>query len=59
VFVDTESGSEWDISGTARAGPAAGRTRRLPQLSDYWFDWHLYHPDTLVYREWQPKNATK
>jgi hypothetical protein len=60
VFVDTETGSEWDISGTARSGPAAGRTlRRLPQLSDYWFDWHLYHPDTLVYREWQPKNATK
>jgi hypothetical protein len=60
VFVDTETGSEWDISGTARRGPAAGQTlRRLPQLTDYWFDWHNYHPDTLVYREWQPKNATK
>jgi hypothetical protein len=57
-FLDAETGSEWDISGTARAGPLAGRTlRRLPQLTDYWFDWHLYHPDTLVYREWQPKTA--
>jgi hypothetical protein len=58
VFIDTQTGSEWDISGTARSGPLAGRTlRRLPQLSDYWFDWHLYHPDTRVYREWRPKEA--
>jgi hypothetical protein len=56
VFVDTQTGSEWDISGVARSGPLAGRTlRRLPQLTDYWFDWHLYHPDTRVYREWTPK----
>jgi hypothetical protein len=55
VFVDTQTGSEWDISGTARSGPLAGRRlRRLPQLTDYWFDWHLYHPDTRVYREWRP-----
>jgi hypothetical protein len=60
IFLDAETGSEWDISGTARMGPLAGRTlRRLPQLTDYWFDWHLYHPDTLVYREWQPKTGTK
>jgi len=59
VFVDTQTGSEWDISGTARSGPLAGRTlRRLPQLTDYWFDWHLYHPDTRVYREWTPKTGS-
>lgn len=58
VFVDAETGSEWGISGTAQSGPLAGRTlRRLPQLTDYWFDWQLYHPDTRVYREWQPKAA--
>jgi len=55
-FVDTETGSEWDMSGTAIAGPLAGRKLpRLLSLSDYWFDWHLYHPDTAVYREWQPQ----
>jgi len=54
-FVDAQTGSEWDISGTALSGPLAGRTlRRVPLISDYWFDWRLYHPDTLVYREWQP-----
>jgi hypothetical protein len=58
VFLDAETGSEWDISGIARSGPLAGRTlRRLPQLTDYWFDWQLYHPDTRVYREWRPTPA--
>lgn len=58
VFVDAETGSEWDIGGIARSGPLAGRAlTRLPQLTDYWFDWHRYHADTLVYREWQPKKS--
>jgi Protein of unknown function (DUF3179) len=60
VFVDAETGSEWDIGGTARSGPLAGRQlRRLPQLTDYWFDWQNYHPTTLIYREWQPKAAAR
>jgi hypothetical protein len=55
VFIDSDTGSEWDISGLARTGPLTGeRLRRLPQLTDFWFDWHLYHPQTRVYREWQP-----
>jgi hypothetical protein len=54
-FVDTRTGSEWDITGRAVSGPLAGRTlTRLPSLSDYWFDWHLYHPDTDVLRQWTP-----
>jgi hypothetical protein len=54
-FVDTRTGSEWDITGRAVSGPLAGRTlTRLPSLSDYWFDWHLYHPDTDVHRQWTP-----
>lgn len=57
-YVDSETGSEWDIAGRALSGPLAGRTlTRLPLLSDYWFDWRLYHPDTAVYREWTPPAA--
>jgi Protein of unknown function (DUF3179) len=55
-FIDAETGSEWDISGRAISGPLTGRTLpRVKQLSDYWFDWHLYHPQTAVYGEWKPK----
>jgi hypothetical protein len=54
-FIDGQTGSEWDISGRAVSGPLAGRTLlRIPMHSDYWFDWHLYHPDTAVYRMWRP-----
>ena len=50
-LVDSETGSEWDFSGAARTGPLAGRSlRRLTALSDYWFDWKAYHPDTAVYQ---------
>lgn len=57
-FVDTNTGSEWDITGRAVSGPLEGRTlERIPSLSDYWFDWHLYHPDTDVYRQWTPRPA--
>jgi hypothetical protein len=54
-FVDAGTGSEWDIRGLAVSGPLAGRTlQRIPMHSDFWFDWHLYHPDTTVYRLWRP-----
>ena len=50
-LVDSETGSEWDFSGKAVSGPLAGRSlRRLTALSDYWFDWKAYHPDTTVYQ---------
>jgi hypothetical protein len=55
-YVDVETGSEWDISGEALSGPLRGRRlERLAFISDYWFDWRAYHPDTTVYREWQPR----
>jgi len=55
-YVDVQTGSEWDISGDAVAGPLAGRRlERLPFISDFWFDWRTYHPSTTVYREWQPR----
>ena len=49
-MVDAETGSEWDFTGQAISGPLNGRQLKpVPVLSDYWFDWQTYHPDTLVY----------
>ncbi len=51
LLVDAETGSEWDFRGQAREGPLTGRQlKRIDVLSDYWFDWKAYHPDTMVYR---------
>ena len=50
-LLDAATGSTWDLTGTALAGPLAGR--KLPRsdvLLDYWFDWKTYHPDTDVYK---------
>ena len=49
-LTDAATGSEWDFTGRAVAGPLAGRQlKQLPVLLDYWFDWHTYHPDSLLY----------
>ena len=49
-LVDAETGSEWDFSGKATAGPLAGKElQKVPVLNDYWFDWKAYHPETRVY----------
>ena len=48
--VDAETGSEWDFTGAATAGPLAGRQlRKIHALKDYWFDWKTYNPETAVY----------
>ena len=49
-LLDVETGSEWDFTGAAVAGPLAGRTlRRLLFLEEYWFDWKTYHPGTTIH----------
>ena len=49
-MIDAQSGSEWDFTGRAVAGPLAGKTlTKLEVLSDYWFDWQTYNPKTAVY----------
>ncbi len=49
-FVDVETGSTWDFSGKAIGGSLAGKQlRKIAVLKDYWFDWKIYHPDTIVY----------
>jgi hypothetical protein len=57
-FVDAETGSEFDIAGVGVSGPLAGtRLERIPSTTEFWFDWQLRHPDTLVHKEWQPRPA--
>jgi hypothetical protein len=49
-LVDAETGSEWDFTGAAVAGPLAGsKLEKVFALKEYWFDWKIYHPSTSVY----------
>jgi hypothetical protein len=51
AIVDGATGSEWDFSGRAVRGPLAGRQlAKIEVISDYWFDWRTYHPETTIYR---------
>ncbi|HIP69819.1 MAG TPA: DUF3179 domain-containing protein, partial [Anaerolineae bacterium] len=49
-FVDEETGSVWNIWGTAVSGPLTGT--QLTSLNGnefFWFAWAAFRPDTLVY----------
>jgi hypothetical protein len=49
-LIDAETGSEWDFSGKATSGTMKGaQLKKIFVLSDYWFDWKIYHPNTSVY----------
>jgi hypothetical protein len=49
-LIDDVTGSSWDFTGCAVAGPALGQClRRIDLLLDFWFDWYVYHPDSGVY----------
>ena len=55
MFVDVDTGSEWDFGGRAISGPLAGRTLDAhPAPPEYWFDWQTYQPKTLVHKPWNP-----
>lgn len=50
-LIDAQTGSEWDFSGRAVAGPLVGEElARVQALKDYWFDWQHYHPETRLYK---------
>lgn len=50
-LLDSETGSEWDFSGKAISGAMKGRQlKKIYILSDFWFDWKLYHPNTRIYQ---------
>jgi hypothetical protein len=46
-FVDDQTRSRWDITGTAVSGELAGESlARLPHLDTFWFAWSTYQPET-------------
>jgi hypothetical protein len=48
-IVDLETGNEWDMTGSAIAGPDAGRRLTpIPHLDTFWFAWSTYYPDTSL-----------
>jgi hypothetical protein len=48
-IVDNETGSEWNMAGTAVAGELEGAVlEAVPQLNTFWFAWATYHPDTAI-----------
>ncbi|MDQ6653266.1 MAG: DUF3179 domain-containing protein, partial [Acidobacteriota bacterium] len=50
IFVDAETGSEWDFTGRAISGSLIGQQlKKVAVLNDYWFDWKTYHPTTTIY----------
>jgi len=48
-FVDTETGSRWDIFGTAVEGPLEGATlEAVEHVDTFWFAWAAFAPSTRV-----------
>ncbi len=50
-FIDTQTGSTWNILGVAMAGPLAGK-RLTPVVSGnhFWFSWAVFKPKTRIYQ---------
>lgn len=48
-FVDSETGSRWNIFGEAYEGPLAGSSlRQSHAATHFWFAWAAFHPATLL-----------
>jgi len=51
LFVDSKTGSEWNFAGCAVSGTLRGTCLEpLNAIKDFWFDWHVYHPQTTIYQ---------
>ena len=47
VFIDEETGTEWDITGAGIAGELAGtQLEQIHHLDTFWFSWSTYQPET-------------
>jgi Protein of unknown function (DUF3179) len=50
IFVDKQTGSEWNFEGTAISGQMKGKQlTRLPFDEGFWFEWIAFHPKTRLY----------
>ncbi len=52
AIVDTETGSQWNLSGIAVSGKLEG-TQLMPVVAtnSLWFDWAAFHPDTAIWSQ--------
>ena len=51
AFTDAETGSTWDVSGTATGGPLAGRRlAAIPHTVVFWFAWAAFQPEGRLWR---------
>jgi hypothetical protein len=51
-FVDTETGSTWNLFGQATDGPLAGSTLdAIPHVDTFWFAWSAFRPDSEIIEE--------
>ena len=49
AFVDTETGSTWNVFGRAAEGPLAGsQLEQVAHVDTFWFAWAAFQPDTVV-----------
>ena len=58
IITDAETGSAWNIFGSAESGPLAG-TQLTPvpgRIGQLWFSWAVYRPDTVVYTRTAPNS---
>ncbi len=47
---DEQTGSTWNIFGTAVDGPLAGsQLRQLNAFPHFWFSWAAFYPETVIY----------
>jgi len=50
TFVDAETGSTWDLNGTALTGPLAGaQLDPVVHGNEFWFAWSAFNPEAAVY----------
>ena len=51
LFRDRETGSTWNLSGRATAGPVAGsRLTEIVHGNHFWFAWAVFRPETEIWR---------
>ena len=56
-IVDAETGSVWNIFGSATSGELAGtQLKPINAFPHFWFAWAAFYPDTLLYG-YQPPSA--
>lgn len=50
LVLDAETGSEWEVTGVASAGPLAGRQLEpVPFAEPFWFAWAAFVPETTIW----------